>query len=545
VSQADPAPRASLAGSTAVMAVGTFASRLLGFVRAATLTSAIGVATASADAFDVANRIPDFFYAVLAGGVLNAILVPQIVRAYARDDGERFVGKLLTIGVTVIAAVTALLTASAALLIALYTRGWTAEQKALAVAFAVWCIPQLFFYGLYTLLGQLLNARGSFGPYMWAPVVNNVIQIAGFGVFIVMYGRNHEVGTWQPGQVGLLAGTTALGVAAQALILLVPLRRIGFRFRPSWSLRDSGLGSAARVALWTLGALLVDQVAVWMAYKLASGAPEAAGGTGPGNAVLTYALAIYVIPHSLVTVSLTTALFTRMSEAASLGDVDGVRSDLSFGMRTTSAFTLFATAALIVLALPLARLLFPATEFWQVQAVAEALVPLSLGLVPLGMTLLIKRVFFAFEDGRTVFAFQIPMAVVFMGVSLVAVRILPPTWWVVGICLAQTLSYVAGVVLRLQSLRARLGGIDGRRLASMHARAGLAAIVSGEMGWMALRLVPGAGQSVGWSAVALAGIGCLMAALYLTLLWVLRVRELSQFLAPLLARVPGRRGGAA
>ncbi|MCL2787214.1 MAG: murein biosynthesis integral membrane protein MurJ [Micrococcales bacterium] len=540
----------SLAGSTAVMASGTLVSRILGFARAAALTAAIGVLSHQANAFDTANRLPDFFYAIIAGGVLNAILVPQIVRAYQGRGGDAFVSRLLTLGVVALAAVTAILTLSAGLLITFYTKGWPAGQKALAVSFALWCLPQLFFYGLYTLFGQLLNARGSFGPYMWAPVVNNIVAIAGLVAFIVLYGREnaagkvHAVGTWTFPQIALLAGCTTLGVVLQALVLLIPIRRLKIKLRPDFRWRGAGLGSAARVAVWTLAALIMEQIATWLAYKMASGATQAAGGAMvPANATLTYALTIYVIPHSLITVSLTTALFTTMSQAAGRGDIAAVRRTLSYGIRTTSAFTLFASAFLITLGAPLCRLLFFAVDRAAVEAISRALIPLSLGLVPLGITLLIKRVFFAFEDGRTVFAFQVPMSLLFMAGCLVSVYWLEPQWWVVGIGLAQTLSYIAGVVLRLDSLRFRIGGVDGRRVAWLLARCTVAALVAGEVGHVIVQALPPALDSLASSALTLAAAGLAMVLVYGLCLRTMAVRELSDFLGPALTRLT-RRGKA-
>jgi putative peptidoglycan lipid II flippase len=517
-----------------VMAAGTVTSRVLGFVRTALLTAAIAVMGDTAEAFDSANRLPDFFYAVVAGGVLNAILVPQIVRAYQGAHAERFVNRLLTIGMVLLAGITVAATLAAPALISIYTVNWTPDKRTLAIAFAFWCLPQLFFFGLYTLLGQLLNARGSFGPYMWAPAVNNVVQIAVIAVFIAMFGRDHPLGSWTAGQIAMLAGGTTAGVACQALVLIAPLRRIGFRFRPQFRRQGEGLGSAARVASWTLGALIIDQVAVWVAYRTAS---SAAADAAAANSVLTHALTLYVIPHSIITVSLTTALFTQMSAAAGRGDLPGVRSTLSLGMRTITAFMAFFTAALIVLALPLARVVLPATDdLAGIEQVARVLVPLALGLIPLGVTLLIKRVFFAFEDGETVFAFQIPMSGLFIAGCLVSTWILPSTWWVVGIGLSQTLSYVAGSALRLNTLRDRLVGVDGRRIASTMVRCTLAAIVAGEAGWLILTMFPEVGTSVGWSAIALAGAGLPMALVYLAACRVMAVDEIFGFLARLRRR---------
>jgi putative peptidoglycan lipid II flippase len=255
------------------------------------------------------------------------------------------------------------------------------------------------------------------------------------------------------------------------------------------------------------------------------------------NFIFQTALAIYIIPHSLVTVSLTTALFTRMSEHAMAYRLAAVRDDLSYGIRTTSAFSFLFTALLAVLALPLCRVLQPGVSLPEVEAMTGPVVAMSLGLVPLGMTLLIKRVFFALEDGRTLLALQLPMSLLFAGFSLLSTWFLPPAWWVTGIALGQTLSFLAGAVLRLASLRDRLDGVDGPRLAWMHLRAGLAAVLAGEAGWLLLGLFPGrGGASLGGALFALVAVGAAITLVYGLLLWALRVREPVEFLAPLLRR---------
>jgi putative peptidoglycan lipid II flippase len=145
-------------------------------------------------------------------------------------------------------------------------------------------------------------------------------------------------------------------------------------------------------------------------------------------------------------------------------------------------------------------------------------------------------VFFAFEDGRTVFTFQIPMSLLFIAGCLVTVWLLSPTWWVVGIALSQTLSYVAGVVLRLNTLRYRIGGVDGRRIISLHVRAGVAAVLSAEMGTVFRAVVPGSSQSVPGAVLALILVGTAMAVVYGVCLRAMGVAELSDFLKPVIVR---------
>nr|WP_284288962.1 lipid II flippase MurJ [Angustibacter aerolatus] len=196
--------------------------------------------------------------------------MPQITRAAKHADGGRaFLDRLLTISLLGLAAVTVVATLASPLVPVLLQPGggrpWDPATQHLAVAFAYWCVPQVFFYGLYTVLGQVLNARGRFGAYMWAPVVNNVVAIAGLAVLLHQPGqaRGRAARTpstaWDGGRVAVLAGTATLGVAVQALVLLWPLHRMGFRYRPRFGLRGVGLGGAGRVAAWTFAAALVSQ----------------------------------------------------------------------------------------------------------------------------------------------------------------------------------------------------------------------------------------------------------------------------------------------
>ncbi|BDZ62419.1 hypothetical protein GCM10025873_22100 [Demequina sediminis] len=221
------------------MASGTLVSRGLGFARNALLAAAIAVNTVAGNAYDVANKIPNALYAVIAAGVLNAVLVPQIVRAFRREDGKRTVDRIVTLGVAGSLAVTVLFTIAAPVFVVMYTQDWSVAQRQLAIGFAFWCIPQLFFYSVYTILGQVLNAKEQFGPYMWAPVLNNVVSIAGLVAYLAIYGgyaldADVVEPDWSAARIALLAGTATLGIAAQALILIWPLRRGGYRWAPVW-----------------------------------------------------------------------------------------------------------------------------------------------------------------------------------------------------------------------------------------------------------------------------------------------------------------------
>src|SRR4051794_10686770 len=171
------------------MAAGTAVSRLSGFVRAALLSYALG-AQLHADIFTVSNTLPNALYILLAGGVFNAVLVPQLVRTMRSDPdgGEAYTNRVVTAAGTFLLVVTVLLVVAAPLIVQVVTHGYDGEVYDSAVAFTRYCLPQVFFYGMFVLVGQILNARGLFGPMMWAPIANNVIAVLVILVYLLTYG---------------------------------------------------------------------------------------------------------------------------------------------------------------------------------------------------------------------------------------------------------------------------------------------------------------------------------------------------------------------
>ena len=533
----------------ALMASGTAASRMLGLLRQMVLASAIGATGQAADAFSVANKLPNILYMLLAGGVLNAVLVPQVVQAYRRKAGQEYVDRLLTFGFAVLAGVTLVLTLCAPLLVHLYAKGFTSAQTELATAFAFWCVPQMFFYGMYALLGQVLNARGSFGPYMWAPVVNNIVSIAGFAVFIALFGvakagpDGIEVAAnWTVGQTTLLAGSATLGIIAQAVVLIPALRASGVHYRVRWGLRGSGLGRAGKVATWTLVGLAIGQLGYIVVSRVASDAPGAAGGGAiAGNAAYDWAFLIFMLPHSLVTVSLATALFTRLSEQAHERDVDGVRATLSSGLRVVGLFTVLAMAVVTVLAVPITQILLWTSSDAQVHAVSPVVVAMIVGLPAFGAWSMCQRVYYAYEDARGMVPIQVVMAVIVAVGTLLGRYVLEPRSWVAGAGLSMSASYLVGAVLGLWMLRSRLRTLDGARVLRVHVQALLAAVVAAGFGLLALVVLRSLLSGGNIAAILeCAVVGTVMGLVYLTALRLMRVSELDTLLGPLLAKVRGR-----
>jgi putative peptidoglycan lipid II flippase len=535
--------------SSALMAGGTAASRLLGFVRAALLAAAVAPGPA-ADTFSIANTIPNALYILLAGGILNAVLVPQITRAAKQaDGGQEYIDRLLTAAIAALFVITLAITIAAPLFIRLYASSdWSPDQSSLATAFALWCLPQVFFYGLYTMLGQVLNARGSFGPFMWAPVVNNIVGIAGLIAFIAVAGTSTQpIDTWTTGRVALLSFTATLGVVAQAVILIPAMRRAGIGFTVRWGLRGFGLRTASRVAGWTFASVIVQQIGFIVVSQVttrAQGLAERADSNiSSGKAVYDNALLLFMLPHSLVAVSLVTALFTRMSISAADNRIDDVRSDLSLGLRLTGLATVVSAVTFLALGPEIMGALFPGNSAADHRGFAYVTMAMMIGLVPFSAQYLFQRAFYAFEDAKTPFLVQIPINSIWAFGNLLSLWFLPARWIVVGVGFSMAVGNTAGALLSLYLLHRKLGRLDGRRVFITHMKYLAGAGAGGAAAWVLARVTHGiVGDS--WLASLLsAGIGgIVILVVYYIVLKRLRVAELDDALGPLLRRSK-KRGG--
>ena len=535
-----------IARASVFLASGTIVSRILGFVKAIVLAATIGVVgSASADAFAVANGLPNTVYVIVAGGVLSAVLVPQIVRASAHaDGGSAYINKLLTLSLVVIGAATVTATLLAPVLAWIYGGRLPESTLQLATAFAFWCLPQIFFYGLYTLLGEVLNARRSFGPFTWVPVLNNVVALAGLVVFGIAFGfdpsGSREPGEWTAGMIALLAGSATLGIAVQAIVLLWFWRRIGLRYRPDFRWRGVGLGSAGRMAGWTFGMLLLTTFAGIVQTQVVS----LASGDGASIAAIDSAWLVFMLPHSVITVSIATAYFTRMSEHARDGRLDEVRDDLSGAIRGVALILVLAAAVLVVVAYPFAAVFQPG-DLENSHALGNVIIAFAIGLVGFSILFVVQRTFYALGDTRTPFLFTLVQVIVFTAAAL-ACTLLPVDWIAVGVALSTTVATTVQLIIAVVLLRRPLARLDGRRVAVSLLR-DLAAVVLPIAAGVGVLVALGGFDENGFAMadrvgaiVSMAIIGSVMAVLYLGILWLLRSPELRGFAEPVVARLRGR-----
>ncbi len=529
----------SLGRASAILGAGTLVSRLTGVVRSMVLVMAIGsVFSGAADAFTTANMLPNNIYAIVSTGILTGVIVPQIVRAAAHaDGGGAFVSKLLTLGTIVLVVITGLATLAAPWLVQLFAR-YTGDQYALAVAFAYWCLPQLFFYGLYALVGETLNARRVFGPYTWAPILNNIVSIAGFVAFIILFGTHRtEVADWTPDMITLLAGTATLGIAAQAVFLLFFWRRSGLHFRPDFAWRGMGLRHMGNLAWWTLLMVIVGQIAGLIQAQIATLASTA----GASVATMSYAWFIFILPYSVIAVSIGTPYFTQLSEHAAAGRDNEVRSDLGTSIRTISFFLVGALAAVVAAAVPVSRIFSNSAP----DAAATALVlgAYLVGLIPLSILYVIQRTFYAYGDTFRPFLFTLVQAALVIVTAVIASAVLPLQYLAAGIALGQSLAGIIQLAIAIILLRGRLGRLGLREPALALGRFFLAGVPAGGLGWGLFLLLGGLdGWTTSSMLLGVAGgalIGSVTLAVYIGILAAMRAPELAA-VAPLIRRLRRR-----
>ena len=542
-----------MARNSAVMALGTVTSRVTGVARDIAMTAALGFFIVS-DAYSLGNSLPTIVYILVIGGALNAVFIPQLVRRMKEDadQGKAYADRLLTLVGTSLLVLSIIAVVAAPWIVDLYTPAdFPPAEFDMAVAFARLCLPQIFFYGMYAMLMQVLNARGKFGAPMFAPIANNVIAIATFVLFIVMAGTAAASdGTLTSSQVLLLGVGTTLGVVAQAVILIPVMWRSGYVWRPRFDWRDAGLGKAGTLAIWTIGLVLVNQAAYLFVTRLATQANVNASATDAVAAGLTTyqkAHLVFLLPHSVITVSVVTALLPALSRVAHSGRLDLVGADVARTMRMVTALIVPIAAIFIVNGAAVAILLFGYGAATPAQAGLMGLIVsvFMLGLLPFTLFYVLLRGYYAVEDTRTPFFITVIFSVLLLAFAYPLFHMAAAGGsQVASIALAYSISYWIGLVVAWWLLVRKLGSLESRRTAWMIVRSLIAgAIAAGVMLALTVTILTGAQASsqvsrltllVSVAVTSLVGVGVFIGAA-----WVLRIREVSDAIT--LVRGLGRR----
>ncbi|WP_433290660.1 murein biosynthesis integral membrane protein MurJ [Pseudonocardia sp. CA-142604] len=520
-----PRKEQSLGRSSSLMAVASLVSRITGFLRQVALFTVLGD-TILNDSYTISNTLPNIVYEFLIGGVLSSVMIPLLVRAQTedRDGGETYTRRLLTLAGIALLIATAAGMLAAPLLTRLYlgshTTGTADPQLATVLAYLL--LPQVFFYGMGALLGAILNSRGAFGAFAWAPVLNNIVVIGVVGVYLLV-----------PDSARLLVlglGTT-LGIVVQTVVLIPAVRRAGFRYRPVWGW-DPRLTTAGGLAVWVAAYVLIGQVGLVLTTRVA--ASSAAGSV----TIYSYAWLLLQVPYGVLGVSLLTALMPRMSRAAAEGRNADVVSDLSLGSRLSAVLLVPVSALLTIFGSQVGVALFGLREA-NLDGAAQlgaTLAVSAFGLLPYAVTMLQLRVFYALTDSRTPTLIQLFTVAVKVPLLLVCPLLLPAEDVVLGLAAANAVSFLAGAVVGQMLLRRRMGRIPTGEVLSCVGRTLVASIVGGLVAFGAITLLDGALgvlSTLGRAWIELAVATVIMGVITLIAMKLLRVREIDTALGRL------------
>lgn len=512
--------RGVLLGAAGGIAVVTLTARAVGFGRVAVLSRTLGTSCVG-DTYQAANYVPNVVFEVVAGGALAALVVPLLAGALLSGDraaASRTASALLTWTLAVLVPVAVLGALAAPLLM----RALLGDDPTCAGAVEVGSrmlvvfMPQVVLYGVGIVLAGILQAQRRFlGPAL-APLLSSLVVIAAYLVYAAT-GRVEQATDLTRSQELVLSVGTTLGVAVLSLGLLVPLRHVDLRLRPTFSFPPGVAGRARRLAAGGVAGLAAQQVALVVALRLAAGGQEGA------VIVFTVATALFLLPWSVLAVPLATSVFPAMSSAAETGAEEDYRDEVSRATRSVLLAMTGAAALLVVLALPLARLLVrgaPGAE--STTELAGAAVAFAPGLVGYGLLALLARALYARGDARTPALATVTgwLAVAVTDLGLVVA--LPDADRVVLLGAGNTV----GVTLAGALLLAGVARTAGREALAGAGRSGLVGLAAAAAAVGAGRLVPDSGPRL---LLALA-TGLLAAAAFLLVTRLLDPRGLRELL---------------
>ena len=503
--------------SSAVMAAGTLFSRITGLTRNLLTVAALGTAL-FADTFNVANTIPTILYILLAGGALNAVFVPQLVRSMREDEdgGSAFASRLLTSVTSLLFFITALGMILAPLITRIYAPKFSLPgfetERSLTITFMRYCLPQILMMGIFVILSQIGNARGKFGPMMWAPVLNNVVGIAVLLIFLQV-APDITAATITPEQSALLGIGTTLGFVIQALVLIPVVKNSGLKLSLRFDWRNSNLGKSFRLGAWTLLFVLINQIGYLIIVKVATSAAVQAKiegiSTGVGFTPYSYAYFIFILPHSIITVSVITALLPKISRLAHEGKSDAVKKNLVDSLQNIAVVTAPSTILFIAFGTSIATLLYAGSSAADSRQIGLVLAGFAVGLIPFSTMPLLLRGFYAYEDTKSPVIINLFATGAMMVLAVAAEIIVPFQYVTIVLAVILGISNLIGTILAIRALEKRVGHFPKSSLLLTHIKLlalSLIAIAPGYLLFAVVKSWVGEGLIGTFGALALGGI---------------------------------------
>ena len=491
-------------------------SRLLGWVRVVVIGNAFG-ASAELDAFYAAFRIPDLLFQLVAAGALSSALIPVLAELFTGGERERAwrvvstIADLILVALVILGAV--VVVAAPVLVDLVIAPGFAPSTKALTVDLTRIMVLSAAFLALGSLATSVLNAERRFAAAAIAPIVYN-LAIIGAAVLLAP----------TMGAAGLAVGVVA-GALGHVAIQVIPLRALGFRWRPILDLADPPARQAVTLMIPRAIGLGASQITFVVVTALATTL-----GVGAVTA-FTIAFTLLQIPIGLIGVPLGIVLFPSLSQEVASGNMDEFRGLLGRALRAIIVVMLPVAVVTALLRTETVALLFPAFSAEAVAQTADTLLAFSIGLVAHALIAVLARAFYAQQDTMTPVLAAI--AAVVVNTTLAALLLGPLGLPGVGLAIAIAAWLEAGALALL--LWRRVHGLDTAGLTSVGLRTAIAAGVAGLAGLLVqatlgARLVPdpivGSLAATPGLVVTIAGVTAAAAGGFVVAALALRITEL-------------------
>jgi putative peptidoglycan lipid II flippase len=306
---------------------------------------------------------------------------------------------------------------------------------------------------------------------MWAPIANNIVGIVLFGSFLI-FSPAISIDSISSLQVQILGLGTTLSVVVQALVLLPVIKKLGIKLRPQWGLK--GLGKSFGLAGWTLVYVLISQLGYLVTVNVATSAAVRSAQEGitrgVGYTPYTFAYFVMLLPYSIVTISIITAILPHISRLALEKKASEVREQLIRAIKLVGVITIPSAVAFLLFGPLITSVIFVGIPLEDARYIGYVLAALSFGLVAFSINLILIRGFNAFEDTRTQVLSILIINIIAVALSYVSLFTLQNQWVTVGLGFAFSISYIVGLLVTLSLLKKHTGVISIREFAGQHVR---------------------------------------------------------------------------
>lgn len=458
-----------------LMSAATFISRILGYIKDMILAKFFG-ATAAADVFFVAFRIPNLLRELFAEGSMSSAFIP-VLTEYQTKHGRKEANRLVrAVFIFILIAAGIICTAGvifAPAIVSVIAPGFLSDPVKFSdtVLLTRIMFPFLLFISLAAITMGALNARGVFFVPALAPAMLNIVIIV--SIFALSAQFVNPI-------IAVAIGVTAGGLV-QFLFQLPALFKQGYTFRrPTPPLKNGGvwhpgLKKIGILILPATAGMAVVQINIFVSTILASFLPEGS------ITYLYYSMRLIQLPIGIFGVAIAMAALPALSEHSARGEIDKLKEDFSFSLRLLFFMTVPAMIGLIALKEPIVSTLFQRGKFDYVATLntSEALMFYSLGIWAIVGAKIATAAFYSMQDTKT----PVKIAVASVLINILCSLALMGPMKHSGLALANTIAAGSNFILLFYFLHKRLGGLGAKKIAGSFFKTLSASLAMGITGW--------------------------------------------------------------